>query len=411
MDKKNIAMNMLWNSIGSLFFLGCQWLITVLVVRFNSSYEDAGILSLGFSIFNTVYGIATLNLRTVQITEIDGKFQDGDFILNRFLFSAVAIILTVVVVFYNGYNQYTAICVLLIVCFRMVEAIVDVFHGIDQKAWRMDIIAKSFILRGALTLFSFILGLVVFDCFWISIVFMVIANYAALVFFDIKECRSQIQINYGWKAQSVIELTKIGIPTSIQCVLLNSIATIPRMSIENIYGENLLGIFASISMPAILVSQIASYFFNPLLNLFAKYQRQQNYRRGMGLIAVCILVILSITAVSMIAGYILGDWILSLIFGKSILEYTYLFPWVLLTAGMLAIIWFLNGVLTALKHYKQIVIITCIPTIIAFLLSNNFIYRRGLEGAVDLTIIAYGLDIVLSIVCLSFIIKRDFTKL
>ena len=42
----SLKANVLWNSIGSMFYLGCQWLITVLVVRLSSGFDAAGLLSL-----------------------------------------------------------------------------------------------------------------------------------------------------------------------------------------------------------------------------------------------------------------------------------------------------------------------------------------------------------------------------
>ena len=39
--------NMLWNSAGSMTYLACQWLVTVLVVRLSAGYDDAGLLSHG----------------------------------------------------------------------------------------------------------------------------------------------------------------------------------------------------------------------------------------------------------------------------------------------------------------------------------------------------------------------------
>ena len=40
----SIKQNMLWNSFGSITYLACQWLITILVVRLSSGYEAAGTL-------------------------------------------------------------------------------------------------------------------------------------------------------------------------------------------------------------------------------------------------------------------------------------------------------------------------------------------------------------------------------
>ena len=60
MEKKlSVGQNALLNSIGSLFYLGCQWLITVLVIRIGS-VEDGGDLSLAMSITNIFYTLACL---------------------------------------------------------------------------------------------------------------------------------------------------------------------------------------------------------------------------------------------------------------------------------------------------------------------------------------------------------------
>ena len=48
--KLSIKANMLWNSIGSMTYLGCQWLVTIFVVRLSSGYDAAGLLSLAMAV-------------------------------------------------------------------------------------------------------------------------------------------------------------------------------------------------------------------------------------------------------------------------------------------------------------------------------------------------------------------------
>ena len=43
--QRSIGRNMMFNSVGSLFYLVCQWLLTVLVVPLGS-FEKAGYLTL-----------------------------------------------------------------------------------------------------------------------------------------------------------------------------------------------------------------------------------------------------------------------------------------------------------------------------------------------------------------------------
>ena len=87
----SLGSNMRWNSIGTLFYFGCQWLLTVLIVHFNGGYYNAGVLSLAISITTPLYCIACLNLRTFQVSELEGKFSEGDFIANRILMSIIAL--------------------------------------------------------------------------------------------------------------------------------------------------------------------------------------------------------------------------------------------------------------------------------------------------------------------------------
>ena len=66
---------MLYNSVGFIVYLFCQWLITIVVVRL-SNYEDAGILSLAMSINNILYAISTFGLRNYQVSDIENKYSN-----------------------------------------------------------------------------------------------------------------------------------------------------------------------------------------------------------------------------------------------------------------------------------------------------------------------------------------------
>ena len=49
-EKLSVKANMIWNSIGSMTYLACQWFTTIFVVRLSSGYDDAGLLSLAMSV-------------------------------------------------------------------------------------------------------------------------------------------------------------------------------------------------------------------------------------------------------------------------------------------------------------------------------------------------------------------------
>ena len=80
MEELSIKKNMAWNSIGSMFYLGCQWIITILVVRLSSDYTAAGTLALGMAIANIFNPIGYYKIRTLQVSDLSNAYSSCDYI-------------------------------------------------------------------------------------------------------------------------------------------------------------------------------------------------------------------------------------------------------------------------------------------------------------------------------------------
>ena len=72
--KLSLQSSIAWNSIGSIFYLGCQWLMTVVVV-WIAGLETAGILSLAMSVSNIWYSFAVYGMRNFQVSDTVGKYK------------------------------------------------------------------------------------------------------------------------------------------------------------------------------------------------------------------------------------------------------------------------------------------------------------------------------------------------
>lgn len=73
-EKLSLKANMMWSSVGSLTRLGCNYLVSsVLVVRLAAGFDAAGMLALAMAIANLVNPIADFRLRTVQVTDVTGN--------------------------------------------------------------------------------------------------------------------------------------------------------------------------------------------------------------------------------------------------------------------------------------------------------------------------------------------------
>ena len=67
----SVKANMLWNSVGSMTYLACQWLTTIVVVRLSSgAFDNAGLLSLAMSVVGIFGTFANYKMGTYQISDI-----------------------------------------------------------------------------------------------------------------------------------------------------------------------------------------------------------------------------------------------------------------------------------------------------------------------------------------------------
>ena len=149
-----LKQNMLWNSFGSLSFLGCQWLITVLVVRLSGGYEAAGMLSLAMSVYNIFSSIAVYRMYTYQVSDVRHENSVGEYYAFRVITCSIALVL---IICYSAltcpWEAMGAIVVYAI--YRMANLLIDILHGLDQLNGRMDYIGKSLAMQGLASLVIF----------------------------------------------------------------------------------------------------------------------------------------------------------------------------------------------------------------------------------------------------------------
>lgn len=392
---KPIGKSIIWNSVGTLFYCGCQWLLTVLVVRLNDNYSDAGILSLAMSIATPLTTVAMLNLRTFQVANIENRFSDGDFIFTRAITSIISLIICIIVALGSRYSYYTSACVILFMVYRLSEAIVDVLHGIDQRAWRLDIVGKSFLMRGSIMLLAFIIGEYFFRSLPISIVLMGVGVYGVILYYDSPSCKQCTQLSLVVNHRNLFPLVKIGVPLGAFSFLLTLLSSIPRLIMEHWHGEDFLGIFGAITTITLLVPQLSSFIFNPLIPVFSDRWKASDIKGFNKLLLGSVAAIALIGTVALISGYFFGEWVLSLIFGDSIRPYSYLLCPVLGTAIITAYIWLLGNILTILGDYNVLAWLSLVSAAICLVASILLIPESAFIGTILATAIGLSMELIL----------------
>lgn len=404
----SVGQNTLYNSIGSLFYLICQWLMTVVVVHL-ASVEDAGILSLAMSITNMLFTLCTFGIRTFQVSDYRDKYSATQYVTTRLFSCLCASLLCVGVVLVNRhYTLFQAGCILIYMLFRVGEAVVDVMQGIQQKAGRMDYICYSFLMRGVLLLGSFCLALYLTGNLLVAFCSITAFTLGVILCYDFTVSNRLSPFRIAFDLKTSCRLLWECTPLMCTSFMMSAAVSIPRSALESAFGSYTLGIYASVATPAVIVQSAVQWLYNPVLTTFTRYYSEgdkkrffQLYYRMWGTIGAAFLVILA-------GARLLGHWGLSLLFVEEVADHYQLLIPVLGTTILIACSYFLAELLTIARAMKPIMAANAVSMVLVLLLSRPLIQSWGMNGVNYVIYIAMGACVVILLVVLHIVLRRHF---
>lgn len=401
-DKLSLKKNIIWNSSGSFVYLFFQWLISYLVVLILG-FKDAGIFALAISISSIAFAFATYGVRGYQVSDVSRKYSDKSYVIARMVTSSLAIVGCLIYLSLYTYSLYTTLCIVFYLIFKMSEAYVDVYHGIFQRGKRMDFIGKSFILRGIISNLLFIGCMILTSNLLLSIGVLAISSYILIFIYDRNKVKPFYEKTNYTSKREIINLLIECLPLAVFVFLSNFLMSIPRISLEAIKGTEVLGIYASIAIPAVIIQVISGYIFSPLLTVFAEHVDQKNFKLFHKLLFKTLAYIVILSIVIFIGGAIFGKFGLILLFGEKISNYTYLFLPILFISSLTALSWFIGLMLTVIREFKGLIIASVVAVLICIFGSRLSIDLYGINGTSIILILALTSQI--SIMSISMAIK------
>lgn len=347
----SLKQNMLWNSSGSLFYLVCQWLITVLVVRLSEGFDSAGLLSLATSVVGTFGTFANYKIGTYQLSDIHHENSLAEYLAFRCITLGVAF---VACLFYSFFTcpPYSVITIVLYYMYKGVGLIIDILHGTDQQHRRMDFTGKSFILQGVLSITSFVAVFSLTQSLNASIVAMTVLVLGVLFFYDCPRTGQFEPLGLSINHRKALHLLKTSLPAVIASVAASAIFTIPKQYLLSTSGDAALGVYSSIAAPALVVQMGAQYLYGPLLDIFPKRffgGRMSEFRHLLTRTALSIIAVAAICSIGVI---FIGEPLLVLVFGEPIRPHVYLFQPVLLSTTLTAFLWFFGDLLITVRDFR-----------------------------------------------------------
>lgn len=402
MKRQSITTNILWNTAGNIFYLGCQWLLSVVVVRISGSYTDAGILTLAISITNIFSTLAAFSIRNYQVSDIGGKYHQSDYISHRIVTCSVAMALCIAFTAIGGYSLGASLSIIAYMLMRTVEAFADVFHGILQMQWRLDIVGRSCIYRGAVLFVSFAIVYKFSGLLPVALLCMAILTVLTFFAYDFRVTGRTIDLSCRFDRTRLLGLSKACLPVLAYSLLLSFIVLSARFFLERYHGEEMLGYYGTVSTIAVIVQSAAMYIFNPFNGIISDHYANGNRVAIRKLSGKIILALAAVTAAAVAGAAVLGKFVLVLLFGKSIAPYAYLLVPAIFASCLTGLMWFLGMVLTIMRSMRALIIGAATGAAVSMILSRILIPRYVFDGANVAVIAALCVSTVIYI----FVLKR-----
>ena len=391
--KKNLA----WNTVGCLLYQGCLWVTTVAVVIFSSSYGNSGSLAYAMAIGNIFNPIATYNMRTYQVSDVNNRYSPQEYIGFRVVTIILGLGITSVYVFLTTSNIAFLVTVFCYLLFKIDEAFCSVYYAIEQKGARMDYIGLSQGFRGVLLLVLFCAGLLLFDDINIAVILMSLGCVAVTVLFDAAQASKFGPIFPSISKETCREMLLTCLPAVLTMLCFGSVVSVARQMFGNEYGEEALGIYAAIATPTVIVQVASSFLTSPFLVGLSEEWSRYNSRGFVSSLLKILIGIFAVFLIVLLLSAVFGERALSLVYGDDIIEYCDLFVPVVIATGLAAYAGFLMDVLVLMRKLKLSLVANAFALGISYFASpilEGLFYMNGINLSV---ICAFGVAVLVDI--------------
>jgi len=388
---RSLRLNFSWTLVGNVVYAGTQWGILVLLARLGNP-EAVGQFSLGLAIAAPIMLFAGLQLRAVQATDARSQFLFRDYAGLRILMTVVAVCVICGIggVLYRG---GTALAIAAFALSKGIESLSDVIYGLWQQQERMDLIAKSLMLRGVLALATAAVCFAAFHTVWIAVCGMAMAWAGVFVAFDVRRgiavAREMGQtLKPQFSAPRMKQLVRLSLPLGVVTMMISFNANVPRYMISHFRSLRELGIFSALGyilMAGTMIVGALGQSATPRLAIYASQGKTREFRR-----LSCRLLLIGTTLgiCGVLVAMAFGRQILTLIYGREYAQNGQLFRWLMVAAAVGYMASFAGYSLTAARHFQVQMPLFSAITVLTLALCYVMVKSGGAVGAAQaLTII------------------------
>jgi O-antigen/teichoic acid export membrane protein len=371
-----------WALAGNVVYAGTQWLALVALARLGTP-AAVGQFALGLAIGAPVVLLSNLQLRSVLATDAHDQHAWPDTLGLRLMTTALALVV-IAAIAGLGYGGATAAVIALAGVAKVIEGISDLYYGLLQKHERMDVMARSLMLRGALGLGALVAGFALTRDVGVAVAGMAGAWAVVLVAHDVPAAAALVPAGARGprlRPEAQLALARLALPLGVTMLFVSLQQNIPRYVVEHGLGEAALGIFT-----AMAYVQVAGEIAIRALGQTATPRLARHWHAGEraafdALLARLLALGAGLGVGAVVLAAALGELVLELFFGPAYAAEAAVFTWLMAAAAVSWIGSLLGYAASATRAFARFTAPYAAVTAVALIAAVTLIPRHGLLGA------------------------------
>lgn len=408
--KNQEKRNIIWNMIGSFLYALASMVLSIAVVQIAGG-EAGGIFTFAFSTFGQhMFMVAYFGIRPFQITDTGNRYSFGDYLGLRLFTCAFAMAIGFGYVGIHDYSFEKAGTVILMVAYKVVDALADTYEAEFQRRGALHLTGKSNAFRTILSVAVFLGTLWGTKSLVTASMAAVAAQIAGFLIFDAMIIRQVPKVDWTTKKGRKFQLLKDNTLLFFSVILDFYIFSASKYAIENHMTDQDLAAYGAIFMPTSVINLVAGFVIRPYLTKLSIYWELGELKKFAQVIKQLAVIILGLTVLAVGGAWLLGIPVLSLLYSNlsdSLAVCRPALVFIIIGGALNAFMNLFYYSLIIMQKQKFIFAGYGAAALLAVVLSGQFVKRGGIfGGAVVYTMLMAVLMVIFGAMALWFIGRR-----
>ena len=378
LKKRKVPSGVLWFTVGNSMQAGATVLMTMLT-GYTLDLKSVGIFSFALMASQLLYTVGLFGANDLQMTDYDHRYRFGDYFKVKVVSTLAAMLICFILPGLLGLHGRKMACLFLLTTYMLINSAAELYQSMLFQAQRLDLSGKMLFFRMTVSLAGFAVVILIKRSLLQACAVLLLVNFAATCFSVRRWCGayrdSPCILRDGKEKELFIESFPLCL--SVLGFLLNINA--PKFLINYFLTDEIQGIYTILFMPVYAVNLISQFIFKPYLIKYARNLEKQDGSFEKLLLSQTLFIGLC-AGLAAFGMWLLGPWLLKLLFSKDLTAYRGWMGVFMVSGGLMALNQLCYYLLVLLKRQKMILANYSVGIIVSFTAGIAVIPHAGIMG-------------------------------